>query len=105
MKNESGIKPVEYKILVLPDTVDEKTESGLIYKAVTATEKEIMAQTEGILVATSDMAFDGWNCELPKIGDRVLFDKYSGLFIKGADEKDYRVINDKDLVAILEQTK
>ncbi len=95
---ECGVKPVEYKVVIYPDPVEKM--SGLIEKPPAALEKERMMQTEGILVAMSDMAFEDWRCDLPKKGDRVMFSRYSGQYITEG-ESEYRVMNDKDIVAIL----
>jgi co-chaperonin GroES (HSP10) len=37
-----------------------------------------------------------------KEGDHVIFGKYSGLIYDGADKKEYRIINDLDVVAIVD---
>ncbi|NIP51714.1 hypothetical protein GWN42_07695, partial [candidate division KSB1 bacterium] len=29
LKNTSGIEPLEYKVLVLPDSIEKKTEGGI----------------------------------------------------------------------------
>ena len=39
--------------------------------------------------------------ELPKVGDKVYFAKYAGLVIKADDKSDYRMMNDKDVTAVL----
>jgi co-chaperonin GroES (HSP10) len=38
-----------------------------------------------------------------KIGDRIIFGKYSGIFRTGKDDKTYRVINDEDVVATIDE--
>ena len=60
-----------------------------------------LAQEEGTLIAMSDMAFSDWNCRTPKIGERILFQRYAGRMVEGADGKDYRVFPDKEVFAIL----
>ncbi len=98
--NKSGITPVEYKILVLPEQVKTESEGGIVFTGKKVQEDEL-AQTEGILVAKTDMSFAGWACKIPKVGDRVKFAKYSGLMVDGEDGKRYRIIEDKNVVAIL----
>ena len=100
-KDTSGILPVEYKVLVEPDPIDELTTGGLIKKPEAVIEKEKMGQTEGRLIAVSEMAFEKWGQPLPIVGNRVMFAKYAGLTTIGSDGRDYRVLNDQDLVAIL----
>ncbi len=101
--NPSGIQPTEYKVLIRPIEVEEKTKGGIILPGETK-DKEQFAQQEGILVAVSPVAFnfeafpDGTK---PKPGDRVLYAKYAGFTRKGKDGVDYKVVNDKDVAAIL----
>ena len=106
MKNESGIMPTEYKILVEPIKVDEKTKGGIILPDEHK-DREQFAQMQGVLVAVSPLAFtyaddEAWgDAEKPKPGDRVMFAKFAGAAVKGKNGKDYRIINDKDLSAVL----
>jgi len=98
------ITPVEYKLVIMCDPIAEESAGG-IAKPKQAIEAERRDQTEGELIAKSDMCFtDGdstpWKCKLPKIGDRVMFTRYSGQFIT-EDGVEYRVMNDKDVIAIL----
>jgi chaperonin GroES len=104
-KNESGIYPTEYKVLISPRTVEEKTKGGIIIPDQTK-ERDQFAQMEGALVAVSPLAFsyDDWkgaDDKRPKAGDRVLFAKYAGAVVTGKDGKDYRLVNDKDIGAVL----
>lgn len=101
MKNESGIKPVEYKVLIKPVEVEDKTSGGL-YLPDTIKDKEQMAQIKGVLMAIGGNALEDWN-DKPQIGDRVYFGKYAGYIIKGKDGKEYRLCNDKDICAIIEE--
>jgi co-chaperonin GroES (HSP10) len=104
MINESGLQPLEYKVLILPDEVPEKTESGILYRPEIAREKEQWAQVKGFLVAHGGNAFEDWQGEKPKPGDRVLFAKYAGIRdVMGVDEKKYQICNDKDLIAVITQ--
>ena len=103
MTNESGIYPVEYKILVLPIEVEEKTQGGIILPDETK-ERDQFAQMKGTLVAASPLAFsyDDWkDAQPPKPGDTVLFAKYAGAVVNGKDGKKYRIVNDKDVCAVL----
>lgn len=99
-ENTSGIRPVEFKILVEPHEVKEKTEGG-IYMVSAVTEREKMAQVKATLVAVGSNAFYDWFDPKPQIGDMVLFAKHAGYVTPGADGKEYRLINDKDITAIV----
>lgn len=98
--NTSGLQPVEYKILIEPEEVEQKSTGGIIL-APTTTEKEKMAQVRGTLVAVGGNAFEDWLPPLPKVGDRIWYAKYAGYVIKGDDGKEYRLANDKDCAAIV----
>lgn len=101
--NPSGIWPMEYKVVVRPKEVAAKI--GSIHIPETTQERDRYATQEGTIVAIAEKAFsepDIWGSNLPKIGSDVLFSKYAGLLRKGKDGKDYRVLVDKDIAAILE---
>lgn len=101
MKNESGIRPVEYKVLVKPIKVEKKTAGGIIL-AESAREKEEFAQSKGVLIAAGAIAFtDPHWLDCPKPGDTILFDKYAGSSVKGLDGETYRLINDKEIGAVM----
>ena len=99
-----GIQPTEYRVLVLPKPVEEKIGSILLPDQVK--EQNQFAQMEGTIVAASPLAFTyaDWpdGARVPGAGDRVLFGKYSGAIVKGRDGKDYRLVNDRDISAVLE---
>ena len=97
--NESGIQPVEYKVLIKPEVVEGKTAGGLFLPEQTQ-DKEKMAQVKGVLVAVGGNAFEDWNGK-PEIGDTVYYAKYAGYVIKGSDGQEYRLANDKDITAII----
>jgi chaperonin GroES len=104
--NTSGIFPTEYKALVRPIKIDEKTKGGIILPDEHK-DREQFAQMQGMLIAVSHLAFtyadksDWGDAEKPKPGDRVMFAKYAGAAVKGADGADYRIINDRDISAVL----
>lgn len=64
-------------------------------------EKEQLIQTEGIITAIGDMAFEelrNLNKTVPNVGDKVYFKKYSGiLYYDKEDDKEYKIINDQDI--------
>ena len=105
--NASGINPTEYKVLISPIKVDEKTKGGIILPDEHK-DREQFAQMQGILVAVSPLAFtyadqDSWGeAPNPKPGDKVLFAKFAGAAVKGKDGADYRLVNDKDIAAVLD---
>jgi chaperonin GroES len=101
MSNTSGIRPLEFKVLVLPMAVETKTESGIILTASTV-EREQAATVQGTVVEMSPYAFDEFPKTKPAVGDKVLIAKYGGQVHRGKDGLEYRLLNDKDILAILE---
>lgn len=98
--NTSGLYPVEYKILIEPESVEQKTASGIILTDK-VTDREKMAQVRGKLIAVGGNAFEDWLPPIPKVGDTVSYAKYAGLIVEGANGKEMRLCNDKDITAIV----
>ena len=100
--NLSGISPTGFRVLVRPIEVPDKISS--IIKPSEYVEKEKFAQQEGVLVAVSPAAFnydDAIRDKAPQVGSRVLYAKYAGFTRKGSDGVEYRIIEDKDVCAVL----
>ena len=99
--NKSGLQPVEYKILVKLDEVEDRTKGGL-YIPISVMQSRQMEQVQATLIAFGGSAFEDWgDKELPKVGDRIYIAKSAGYNVVGVDEVDYRVANDKDIALII----
>jgi len=106
--NPTGINPTEFKCLIAPKDVEEVTKGGIIIPDMTK-DSEKYAQTEGLLVAKSPLAFsyatkaewEAAGANPPEPGDRVLYAKYAGVRVKGTDGKEYLLVNDKDITATI----
>jgi co-chaperonin GroES (HSP10) len=105
--NGSGLQPVEYKVIIRPEEIDEtdpvlkRAKAAGIEIAHDVKDRERMAQIKGTLVAAGGNAFEDWRGAVPKPGDVIYYAKYAGLHIKGADGAEYRLANDKDISAIV----
>ncbi|MDB5584306.1 MAG: hypothetical protein JWR80_9482 [Bradyrhizobium sp.] len=99
-----GVEPVEYNVVVAPEDTEQVTRGGIILTNI-AKETNDLASQKGRLVAVSPHAFTyaTWaeGSRMPQIGDAVLFAKYAGALVNGADGKDYRIVKDKDIIAVL----
>ncbi len=102
-----GITPIEYKVLVKP--VEEKGfvefASGFkLHKPDETKERDQHAATEGEIIAVSPFAFsyEEWpaGADKPKIGQTAVYNRYSGVTVKGNDGVEYRLMNDKDIMAV-----
>jgi co-chaperonin GroES (HSP10) len=99
--NTSGLQPVEFRVLVLPDEISEKV--GSIFIPDAKRDKDQFAQFKGTLIAVGGRAFEDWGADRAKLmpGVRVLFARYAGKPLDGADGKTYRVVSDKDISVIV----
>jgi chaperonin GroES len=102
MENTSGIVPVDLRILVKPDAVEEKI--GNVFLPDQHKDKLKYAATKATVIAVGCNAYEKWGEEArkPKPGDRVLFAQYTGAREKGRDGEDYVIMNDEDLLAVIE---
>jgi len=101
----NDVVPLEFKVIVEPDEVEATTEGGLFLPDVTKDRISYAIETGTILsMAGNAFSDDSLFAEKPKVGDKVLFDKYSGTLFeirKNREIKKYRIMNDKDVCAIL----
>lgn len=103
MNNPSGITPVDVKVLVKPDPVEEMTKGG-VFIPEKAQDKAKYAGTKATLVAIGPNAFQEWGAGKGlQVGDRVLFAQYSGARQNGADGDDYIIMNDEDIICRLDK--
>lgn len=87
------IRPIGERVLVKPVKVEEKTASGIILPG--AGEKERPNIAEVIAVGKGEKLED------IKVGERVVYSKFSGTEIKDGEEK-YIVLNIEDALAVIE---
>lgn len=93
-KKELGIKPLGARVVIQPVEEENRTGSGL-YIPDTAKEKP---QT-GIVVAVGE---DTEDVKITvKVGDKVLFPKYTGTEIKIGGE-DYNIMDFEKVLAVLD---
>ena len=103
--NTSGIIPLDQRVLVLPDPAEQKI--GSIILPEDTQEKAKFAQVKGTLIASGANAWAEAKTTAdfvaPNTGTRVLFAKYGGVLVKGADGTEYRLMNDEDVTAVLQE--
>lgn len=103
LTNTSGITPVGVAILVEP--YEPEIKKSLIAIPDTVGEKTKMVETRAIVWAIGSEAFIDESTPRCKIGDKVLISKFAGVLIATSitkDGKTYRMINDRDIYAVLE---
>jgi chaperonin GroES len=92
-------KPLGDRLLVKPNPSEEKTKSGIVLPD-SAKEKP----QEGKVVAAGSGARDEKGNKVPmevKVGDTVLYSKYSGTEVK-IDGEEHLIIKENDILAIVE---
>ena len=92
------IRPLHDRILVERLEEQEVKRGGII---IPDTAKEKPQEGKVIAVGTGKMTDEGKRIGLDvKVGDRILFGKYSGSEVK-VDDKDYVIFREEDVLAIL----
>ncbi len=94
-----GYRPLGDRILVKPSPSEEKTKSGIVLPD-SAKEKP----QQGKVVAVGSGAKDEKGNKIPmeiKVGDKILYSKYSGTEVK-IDGEEHLIIKESDVLAIVE---
>ena len=107
MSKKLGIIPVETKVLIQPEKVEDRSAGGL-WIPEHRLEREQWAQDRGTLIAKGGLAFEDWEGRKPEIGEKVIYRKYAGTLIKRRLEtgvEEYRLCQDEDIIAILDENE
>ena len=97
-----SLKPMGDRVVVKPKGREEQTRSGIVLPD-TAGEKP--QQGEVLSVGPGRLLDNGKRVELDlKVGDTVLFAKYSGTEFK-LEEDDLLVLSERDILAVIENGK
>lgn len=95
-----NLKPLNDRLIVKPVAKEEKTKSGIILPDTV--DKEKPEQGEVIAVGPGKLDKDGNRVAMSvKIGDKVVFKKYSPDEVK-VEGVEYLVIEESDILAIIE---
>ena len=97
-----SFRPLHDRVLIQPLEQDSKTKGGIIIPD-TAKEKPV----EGKVVAVGPGARDESGKLHPldiKVGDTVLYGKWSGTEVK-VDGEDFLIVKESDVMGVIEQTK
>ena len=101
--NTSGFTPAGNKLLIEPMTIEKTTASGIVLVTET-TGKEKNAQVVGTLIAVGNSCWkDTLGGAWAQPGATVVYAKYAGMPWKGNDGKEYRIINDLEVVGCINQ--
>ena len=99
--NKSGFRACGHRVLLSPDVVEKKTESGIVLVEKTVVAEENMA----VICTVIEIGHDCWtdkSTDYCQVGDRVLVGQYTGKFhISPIDKKKYRFVMDTDVISPL----
>jgi chaperonin GroES len=97
-----NVRPLHDRILIRRIEEQETVKGGII---IPDTAKEKPQEGEVIAVGTGKKTEEGKTLPLDvKVGDRILFGKYSGTDIKIEDEE-YLILREEEILAVLEPAK
>lgn len=88
-----NIKPLEDRVLVLPQAAEEKTASGIIIPD-SAKEKPQKGNVVAVGAGNKDVEMQ------VKVGDVVLYGKYAGTELN-VDGTDYLIMRQSDILAVV----
>ncbi len=93
------LKPLQDRILVQRVEEEKTTKGGII---IPDTAKEKPAEGKVIAVGNGKVGDDGKRIALEiKVGDRILFGKYSGSEVK-IEGEDYLIMREDDVLGVIE---
>jgi len=85
------IKPLGKRILIKQTQQEEVTKSGIVLPGTASKEKPIIGEVLAV----------GRKTEEVKVGDKVIFEKYSGTEVKDGEET-YLILEKDNVLAIVE---
>lgn len=98
------LEVVGHRLMIMPDPVEKKTESGIILGIDEKKYRE--ATMSGKVVGIGPNAFVGFGDSTPwcSIGDHIIFARHSGKFVSDPQTKEeFYVINDEDVQVVIKE--
>lgn len=97
-KTKTSLNPIDDRVVILPTAREEKTASGL-YLPESAKEKPMTGTI--VAVGPGKLTDDGDRAEMTvKIGDTILFGKYSGTEVT-VDGEDLLIAKESELLGVI----
>ena len=94
------VKPLQDRLVIKPVEEELKTSGGIIMPDTVSKEKPVRGEV--IAVGPGKLGKDGKRMPLDvKVGDEVMYGKYSGTEFKH-DEQEFLIVEYNDILAILE---
>jgi co-chaperonin GroES (HSP10) len=100
--NTSGFRATGHRLLLVGEQVAEETVGGIIIPKKTAEATRDLSVFATVVEIGHDCWFDK-STDYCAVGDKVLVGQYTGKFHKShVDGKEYRFINDTDIISTVE---
>ncbi len=91
------LKPLGDRVLIEKEEAEEKTAGGIVLPSAAKEQPQIAK----VLAIGAEILADDKKKDQVKVGDRVIFPKYSGTEIK-IDGKEFTIIKLQDLLAVIQ---
>lgn len=92
--------PLEDRVVLKALEAEKTTASGIV---IPGAEKEKPQQAEVIAVGPGKTVDDGKVIPMQvKVGDKVVYSKYSGTEVKLGDDETYTIVRQSDILAVME---
>ena len=93
--------PLEDRVVLKALEAEKTTASGIV---IPGADKEKPQQAEVIAVGPGKTSDDGKLIPMEvKVGDKVVYSKYSGTEVKVSDDLTYNIVRQSDILAIIEE--
>ena len=99
MLNKSGRHPLGHAVLLL----QYEQHKGKIVLPESVQSTLVMQDQYAVVVEIGPLAWHDEPTPRCKVGDKVVFTKYAGFGVPGADGKVYRCVNDRDIFMSVEE--
>lgn len=91
-----------WTLLVRCDPIEKTAGGGVIELPLDTVMRRELAQTRATVLTIGEHAWSDEEAPRCAVGDRILFRQYAGEMLDVEGTEKYRIINDKDVYALLE---
>lgn len=102
VENTSGLKPLGVAVLVRTYVPEIESARSLIFVPKSAERQERNLETRAHIIEVGPEAWANERAPRAAVGDLVYISKFSGFVpVETADGKEYRLVNDRDIFALV----
>ena len=93
------IVPVGHRVLLKPEKIEEVSKGGIVIATESVRKQEQQAQVIGEVIAIGADCWREFDAPWCKVGDRVTYQKFSGM--KLPNDEECILINDLDITGVV----